>query len=173
MLRSTLRWFNHIRMWFLFTNDVKRVPKARKWLRNTMSPWTLQWGPRSFMGGRLLWVTSALQNWACTPDLSRCDLFFHLFYLSLLPLWFPVGGEKEHDQNKEREARKSIKNVQDGHEEKQVEGRGSTPSWGTNERKRGSHAWEGKGGGREEHTRERFYRRKVEGGELDSIWQLW
>ena len=31
----------------------ERIPKARKWLGNTMTPWALQWGPRSFMGNSL------------------------------------------------------------------------------------------------------------------------
>lgn len=61
-----------------------RVPKARKRLRNTMTPWTLQWGPHSFMGKGLFWVTSALQTWVCSPNMSfrNVRLCFSISFIS-------------------------------------------------------------------------------------------
>lgn len=64
-----------------------------------MTPWTSQWGPRSFIGN------SPFEGHQPPHELQNVRLFFVSLYLLLFPLWMPIGVEKEREQESEREGR--------------------------------------------------------------------
>ena len=120
-----------------------------------MSPWTLQWGPRSFYGKQ-----------SVLTDISTTDLGVHLplaqasekirafVFPSLLSLCchpdYRWVGEKECGEIEVTTRRRGIRAFTVGHEQR-VEGRGSTKSWGKRREVVFVHE---QGGGRAEHNRE-------------------
>lgn len=112
-----------------FHKRCKRVPKARKWLRNTMSPWTLQWGPRSFYGKQSVLTDISTASTSC-PGFRKIRAFVFPSLLSLCcrPDYRWVG-KKECGKIEVTKGKRGTRAFTVGHE-KRVEGRGLTKSWG-------------------------------------------